>query len=338
MTTIQLNLAERGYVINIGRGLTDKAGEIFNLKRRVLIITDSGVPKEYAERVLSQCNDGEIVTVDQGEGSKSAECFIRLCERMVEMGMTRGDCVVAVGGGVVGDLAGFTAASYMRGIDFYNIPTTLLSQVDSSIGGKTAINLGGVKNIVGAFYQPKGVIIDPDLLNTLPQRQINNGLAEAIKMSLTSDEELFNLISLGDIEKNIEEIIIRSLMIKKSVVEEDEREGGLRRILNFGHTFGHAVEAQEEMAGLYHGECVAIGMIPVSSPEVRERLIPVLDKVGLPTKYDGNLNDTLKFISHDKKCDGNKISIVFVDKIGSYRIEKMDTDAFCDLVREETKL
>ena len=338
MTTIQLKLAERGYEINIGRGLIDKVGEIFNLNRRVLIITDSGVPKEYAKRVLSQCGDGEIITVDQGEGSKSAECFIRLCEKMVEMGMTRSDCVVAVGGGVVGDLAGFTAASYMRGIDFYNIPTTLLSQVDSSIGGKTAINLGGVKNIVGAFYQPKGVIIDPNLLKTLPKRQINNGLAEAIKMSLTSDEELFDLISLGDIENNIEEIIIRSLKIKKSVVEEDEREGGLRKILNFGHTFGHAVEAQEEMAGIYHGECVSIGMIPVSSTEVREKLIPVLDNVGLPTKYDGNLDDALKFISHDKKCDGKKISVVFVDKIGSYRIEKMDTDAFCALVREETKL
>ena len=338
MTTIQLKLAERGYEINIGRGLIDKVGEIFNLNRRVLIITDSGVPKEYAKRVLSQCGDGEIITIDQGEGSKSAECFIRLCEKMVEMGMTRSDCVVAVGGGVVGDLAGFTAASYMRGIDFYNIPTTLLSQVDSSIGGKTAINLGGVKNIVGAFYQPKGVIIDPNLLKTLPKRQINNGLAEAIKMSLTSDEELFDLISLGDIENNIEEIIIRSLKIKKSVVEEDEREGGLRKILNFGHTFGHAVEAQEEMAGIYHGECVSIGMIPVSSTEVRKKLVPVLEKVGLPTKYDGNLDDALKFISHDKKCDGKKISVVFVDKIGSYRIEKMDTDAFCALVREETKL
>ena len=338
MTTIQLELAERGYEINIGSGLIDKAGERFNLKRRVLIITDSGVPKEYAKRVLSQCGDGEIITVDQGEGSKSAECFIRLCEKMVEMGRTRSDCVVAVGGGVVGDLAGFTAASYMRGIDFYNIPTTLLSQVDSSIGGKTAINLGGVKNIVGAFYQPKGVIIDPNLLKTLPKRQINNGLAEAIKMSLTSDEELFDLISLGDIENNIEEIIIHSLKIKKSVVEEDEREGGLRRILNFGHTFGHAIEAHEEMAGIYHGECVSIGMIPVSSTEVRKQLVPVLEKVGLPTKYDGNLDDALKFISHDKKCDGKKISVVFVDKIGSYRIEKMDTDAFCALVREETKL
>lgn len=338
MTTIQLNLAERGYKINIGYGLIKKVGEIFDLNRRVLIVTDSGVPKEYAEEVLRQCLDGEIFTVDQGEGSKSAECFIRLCEKMVHMGMTRSDCVVAVGGGVVGDLAGFSAASYMRGIDFYNVPTTLLSQVDSSIGGKTAINLGGVKNIVGAFYQPKGVVIDPDLLKTLPQRQINNGLAEAIKMSLTSDEDLFDLISMGDTEKNIEEIIIRSLNVKKAVVEEDEREGGLRRILNFGHTFGHAVEAQEEMAGLYHGECVSIGMIPVTSCEVREKLITVLEKVGLPTKYDGDLEDALKFISHDKKCDGKKISVVFVDKIGSYRIEKMDTDAFCDLVREETKL
>ena len=338
MTKIHVNLAERGYEINIDRGLIDKADELFNLNRRVLIITDSGVPREYAEKVLKASRDGDIVTVNQGESSKSAECFIRLLEKMVEMGMTRSDCVVAVGGGVVGDLAGFVAASYMRGVDFYNIPTTLLSQVDSSIGGKTAINLGGVKNIVGAFYQPKGVIIDPDLLKTLPKRQINNGLAEAIKMSLTSDEELFDLISRGDIENNIEEIIIRSLKIKKSVVEEDEREGGLRRILNFGHTFGHAVEAQEEMAGLYHGECVSIGMIPVSSTEVREKLIPVLDNVGLPTKYDGNLDDALKFISHDKKCDGKKISVVFVDKIGSYRIEKMDTDAFCALVREETKL
>ena len=233
MTKIHVNLAERGYEINIDRGLIDKADELFNLNRRVLIITDSGVPREYAEKVLKASRDGDIVTVNQGESSKSAECFIRLLEKMVEMGMTRSDCVVAVGGGVVGDLAGFVAASYMRGVDFYNIPTTLLSQVDSSIGGKTAINLGGVKNIVGAFYQPKGVIIDPDLLKTLPKRQINNCLAEAIKMSLTSDENLFDFICENDVNENIEEIIIRSIKIKKAVVEADEREGGIRKILNF---------------------------------------------------------------------------------------------------------
>ncbi len=335
MTKIHVDLAERGYEINIGYGLIDKADELFELNRRVLILTDSGVPKEYAERVHKLCREGKIITVNQGEGSKSAECLTHLLEKMVEMGMTRSDCVVAVGGGVVGDLAGFAAACYMRGIDFYNIPTTLLSQVDSSIGGKTAINLGGVKNIVGAFYQPKGVIIDPELLKTLPKRQLINGLAEAIKMSLTSDGELFSLIEGGDIEENIEEIIIHSIEIKKAVVEADERESGIRRILNFGHTLGHAIEAQEEMSGMYHGESVAIGMIPVSSKEVRDRLIPMLERVGLPTKYDGRLDEALRFICHDKKCDGSKISVVFVDKIGSYRIEKMDTDAFCTIVREE---
>ena len=337
MTTIKVDLAERGYDIHIGRGLIDKAGELFELNRRVLIVTDSGVPSEYAIKVCRACGNGEIITVGQGEGSKSPEVFTRVLEKMVEMGMTRSDCVVAVGGGVVGDLSGFSAASYMRGIDFYNIPTTLLSQVDSSIGGKTAINLGGVKNIVGAFYQPKGVIIDPDLLKTLPKRQLLSGLAEAIKMSLTSDKELFSLIESGDIIESIEEIITKSLMIKKAVVEADEREGGLRRILNFGHTLGHAIEAQEEMGGLYHGECVAIGMTVCVSCQVKTRLIPLLKRVGLPYEYGGDLEAALKFISHDKKCEGKRISVVFVDEIGSYRIEKMDVEAFCSIVQEEMK-
>lgn len=337
MTTIKVDLAERGYDIHIGRGLIDKAGELFEFNRRVLIVTDSGVPSEYAIKVCRACGNGEIITVGQGEGSKSLEVFTRVLEKMVEMGMTRSDCVVAVGGGVVGDLSGFAAASYMRGIDFYNIPTTLLSQVDSSIGGKTAINLGGVKNIVGAFYQPKGVIIDPDLLKTLPKRQLLSGLAESIKMSLTSDKELFSLIESGDIIESIEEIITKSLMIKKAVVEADEREGGLRRILNFGHTLGHAIEAQEEMGGLYHGECVAIGMTVCVSCQVKTRLIPLLKRVGLPYEYGGDLEAALKFISHDKKCEGKRISVVFVDEIGSYRIEKMDVEAFCSIVQEEMK-
>ncbi len=335
MTTISVDLASRGYKIHVGRGLIGRAGELFNLNRHVLIVTDSGVPKEYAERVGALCKEARIITVEQGEDSKSAEMFKALCHEMLDFGMTRSDCVVAVGGGVVGDLVGFAAASYMRGIDFYNIPTTLLSQVDSSIGGKTAINLGGVKNIVGAFYQPKGVIIDPDLLNTLPTRQLTNGLAEAIKMSLTSDEELFDIISSGNIYENIEKIIIRSIKIKKAVVESDEHEGGLRRILNFGHTLGHGVEAAEEMNGIYHGECVAIGMIPCSSGEVKERLIPMLERAGLPTHYDGDIEKALSFVKQDKKCEGEQISVIFVDKIGSYRIEKMDIDAFSALVLEE---
>ncbi|MBQ8302370.1 MAG: 3-dehydroquinate synthase [Clostridia bacterium] len=329
MTTIHLDLAERGYDINIGRGLISSADKLFDLNRRVLIVTDTGVPREYALTVKALCREAKIVTVPEGEGSKSIEGFSLILREMLDFSMTRTDCVVAVGGGVVGDLAGFAAASYMRGVDFYNIPTTLLSQVDSSIGGKTAINLSGVKNIVGAFYQPKGVIIDPDTLKTLPKRQVSNGLAEAIKMSLTSDGELFSLIEeCENIDDILEQIIVGSIKIKKAVVECDEREGGIRKILNFGHTLGHGIEAEEEMNGLYHGECVALGMTAVCSESVRARLIPVLKKVGLPTVYEGDLKSALSFISHDKKCDGSKISVIFVDRIGSYRIEKMDASDF----------
>ena len=324
MTELKMNLGERSYQILVGYGLIEEAGKYFNLDRKVFIVTDSGVPKEYAEAVAAVCKDAKIVTVEQGEGSKSIETYGALLSEMVAFGMTRTDCAVAVGGGVVGDLTGFVSASYMRGIDFYNIPTTVLSQVDSSIGGKTAVNHGGVKNIVGAFHQPKGVICDMNTLKSLPERQISNGLCEALKMSLTSDRELFELFESADEPfLHLEEIITRSLMIKKAVVEKDEKETGLRKILNFGHTFGHAVEALEEMHGLYHGECVAIGMIPTVSKNVRERLIPILKKLNLPYSYSGGVDSALEFISHDKKCDGKKISIIFVDEIGSFRAEKM---------------
>ena len=334
---IRVNLGEQGYDIHIGRGLLNKAAELFDLQRKVLIVTDAGVPKEYAEKIKSECKEASVVTVAEGEGSKSMEGFSRLCNRMLAMDMTRGDCVVAVGGGVVGDLAGFAAASYMRGIDFYNIPTTLLSQVDSSIGGKTAINLGGVKNIVGAFYQPKGVIIDPDVLKTLPERQISNGLAESIKMALTSDKELFGLIEENEITDEIlEQIIVRSIKIKKAVVEADECERGIRKILNLGHTLGHGIEAVSGGA-LYHGECVAIGMLPVCSDKVKERLIPLLKKVGLPTHFEGDINAATSLISRDKKNNKDKLSAIFVDEIGSCRIEKMNPSDFGALVRKEQK-
>ncbi len=334
MTTLHMNLGTRGYDIHIGRGLLGKADELWQLDRRVFIVTDSGVPKEYAEKIAACARVAKIVTVHEGEGSKSLEIYGRLLSEMAEFGMTRTDCAVAVGGGVVGDLTGFLAATYMRGIDFYNLPTTVLSQVDSSIGGKTAINLDGIKNIVGAFHQPRGVIVDVDTLSTLPKRQVANGLAEALKMSLTSDAELFSLFENEEIgESNIEKVITSALKIKKAVVEEDECESGIRKILNFGHTFGHAVEAEEEMHGLYHGECVAIGMLPVCSTEVRERLLPVLKKLGLPCSYGGDIENALGFISHDKKCDGDKISIVMVKKIGSYEIKKMTLSEFAETVK-----
>ena len=225
----------------------------------------------------------------------------------------------------------------MRGVDFYNIPTTLLSQVDSSIGGKVAINFGGVKNIVGAFYQPSGVIVDPRLLRTLDKRQIANGMAEAVKMALCFDEKLFELIENNEISEDIlEQIIIGSLKIKKDVVECDEREGGVRKVLNLGHTLGHGIEALE-MGRLYHGECVAIGMTRVCSDEVLRRLSPLLNKLGLPVEYSGDISEVTALISHDKKCDGGLISAIFVDKIGSYRIEKIGVEDFCRRVNEGAK-
>ena len=320
---LRLELPMGGYDIYLERGALNHAGELFSLDRRVLIVTDEGVPAEYAETVAHQCKHPFVVTVSQGETSKSFATLERLCGVMLEKGFTRSDCVVAVGGGVVGDLSGFAAASYMRGIDFYNIPTTVLSQVDSSIGGKVAINLGGVKNVVGAFYQPRAVIVDPDVLKTLPCRQIANGLAEALKMSLTSDKELFSLFEGGAWESNIDVIIERSLRIKKAVVEQDERETGLRRVLNFGHTLGHGIEGAEELHGLYHGECVALGMLPMCSEQVRARLSPVLKNIGLPYEIKGDLEKMLAIAAHDKKCDGGEISVVYVDEIGRFEILKM---------------
>ena len=190
---LHVDLSQNGYDIIIKRGILGEAENELSLDRKVLIVTDSGVPAIYSQTVAKKCAHPVIVTVPEGEGSKSFECLEMLCKKMLDEGFTRTDCVVAVGGGVVGDLSGFAAAAFMRGIDFYNIPTTLLSQVDSSVGGKVAINLADVKNIVGFFYQPKKVLIDPDVLSTLPRRQISAGMAEALKMSLTSDRELYEI-------------------------------------------------------------------------------------------------------------------------------------------------
>ena len=332
--TLNLNLPNGGYPIFIERGAIDRAGELFSLDRRVLVVTDSGVPDDYAKRIAEQCQEAYIVTVPEGEGSKSLATLELLLNEMLKNGFGRTDCVVAVGGGVVGDLSGFAASIFMRGIDFYNIPTTVLSQVDSSIGGKVAVNFGSVKNIVGAFYQPKAVIVDPEVLSTLSKRQIANGLAEAVKMALTSDSELFELFERGEAMKNIDTVIERSLLIKKAVVEEDERESGIRRILNFGHTLGHGIEG-ESFDKLYHGECVALGMIPMCAPNVRARLIAVLQSLGLPTVFEGDIETVLHLTTHDKKCEGTSVNAVFVDAVGSYRIQKMPLAEWQQYIREQ---
>lgn len=329
-----VRMSTGNYGVLIARGALDRAGELFSLDRKVLIVTDSGVPAEYAARVSQHCREAHIVTVPEGEESKSLDALSLLLNTMLQKDFGRTDCIVAVGGGVVGDLAGFAAAVFMRGIDFYNIPTTVLSQVDSSIGGKTAVNLGGVKNAIGAFYQPKAVIIDPEVLSTLPKRQIANGLAEALKMALTSDAALFEIFERGDAIESIETVITRSLRIKRSVVEQDEKESGHRRILNFGHTLGHGIEAASK-GSLSHGECVALGMIPMCAPDVRERLVAVLRSLGLPTKTEGDIETILKLTNHDKKCEGDFINAVFVDAVGSCRIQKMPLSEWQNYIREQ---
>ncbi len=335
-TVIPVSFGERSYNIHIEKNSLGKAVEIFGIKEKcAFIITDEGVPRQYAEAVARGFDRSYIYRVKVGEDSKSLRVFSEICAKMLELGFDRSDVVISVGGGVVGDLGGFVAASYMRGIDFYNIPTTLLSMVDSSIGGKTAVNHEGIKNIIGAFYQPKGVLIDVGTLDTLQRRHISAGLAESIKMAATFDKELFLLLETGEsLDEILERVIIRSVEIKRSVVEADEREGGMRKILNFGHTFGHAVEAATNMGELYHGECVAIGMMAVSSSEVRDRLFSALKKYGLPTEYMGDIDEALSLIKSDKKRSGNMIDAVFAPEIGRAEIRKIGIDDFSDIVRK----
>ncbi len=330
---IHVNLKDNSYDIIVERGILQEAGKHLNLNRRVLIVTDSGVPEQYAETVAKQCKKPVICAVPSGEDSKSLAVFGDLLQKMLADNFSRKDCVVAVGGGVVGDLSGFVASAYMRGVDFYNIPTTLLSQIDSSIGGKTAINFGGVKNIVGAFYQPKKVLIDPELLKTLPERQISNGLAEAIKMALTSDKELFDIFEHKDINENIDEIIIRSLNIKKTVVEQDEKESGLRKILNFGHTVGHGIESSGHMSELYHGECVALGLIPKCGEGIRPRVIEVLKKCRLYNMIEFDWDAITEAAFHDKKADGDMVTVTLVPDIGSFELKTMNCNEVINMAK-----
>lgn len=333
MAILSMDLGADSYDIIIERGALQRAGELLELDRKVLVLTDDGVPAQYAQTVASQAKDGFVFTVPQGEGSKSIPQFSEILSEMLRRGFSRKDAVVAVGGGVVGDLAGFVASAYMRGVDFYNIPTTVLSQVDSSIGGKTAVNLDGIKNIVGAFYQPMRVLVDLDLLSTLPERQISNGLAEAVKMALTSDAELFELFEKGNINDHMDEIITRSLMIKKNVVEQDEKEQGLRKILNFGHTIGHGVESFEHLNGLYHGECVALGMIPMVSGDLRPRLIAVLESLHLPTSVELDADEVYRAMIHDKKGEGDTVTITTVTEPGVYQMKKVRFSELAPLIQ-----
>lgn len=323
--------AERGLCpVRMGRGLLNRAGSLLGPDRRVFLVTDTGVPPVYAEVLAAQCREARIHTIPAGEAGKSPAVLTELLSAMLDFGLTRGDCAAAVGGGVVGDLTGLAAALYMRGIDWYDFPTTLLAMIDASVGGKTAVNLGGVKNAAGAFWSPRAVFIDPEVLGTLPPRQLRNGLAEAVKMGLTHDPALFARFEDPAGCGPVEEIIAACLRVKASVVEADERELGPRRALNFGHTLGHGIEAAAGGA-LLHGECVALGMLPMCAPALRARLIFVLERLCLPTDINLQTIDpeaVLSAVTHDKK--GRKtgqIEIVTVAEPGSFRLETASLQA-----------
>ena len=323
------------YPIFLERDILGKAASRLDLDRRVCLVTDDGVPAEYAQALAAQCREATVFTIPQGEASKSPETLTALLEAMLRAGLTRADCVAALGGGVVGDLAGLAAALYMRGIDWYNVPTTLLAMVDSSVGGKTAVDLGGVKNAAGAFWQPRAVLIDPDVLKTLPPRHLANGLAEAVKMALTHDPALFARFEDPAGCGPMEDVIAACLRIKTAVVAADEREAGLRRVLNLGHTLGHGLEAA---AGgrLLHGEAVALGMLPMCAPAVRTRLRPVLDRLGLPTSvnFDLDIDAAMEAIAHDKKSVDGGIEIVTVPEIGTFQFQRVSLTELRTLLRE----
>ena len=320
---IRMELGKNSYNIEIERGILRRAGNYLNLNRKVMIVTDDGVPMKYSETVASQCKEAYIQVITQGEKNKTLQTVETVLTEMLHKQFGRKDCVIAVGGGMVGDLAGVVASLYMRGIDFYNVPTTLLAQVDSSIGGKTAVNLGGIKNVIGAFYQPKAVLIDPETLSTLSDRLVVNGIMEALKMSVTSDAELFEIFKYGDWKSRLEEIIEKALLIKKYVVEQDEKESHLRKILNYGHTIGHGFESAAH--GRYlHGECVALGMLYMSSENVKEELLEIYRRLGfsVPDISEFDLEEVKEAILHDKKANDKKCSAVFVNEIGQGSIEE----------------
>lgn len=319
---LNVDLQNHSYPIYIERNAIQKVHEYIPVSRKMAIITDTGVPEKWVNMVKEQCPDSFICTIPQGESSKCFDQYKHLLEEMISHNMSRKDAIIAVGGGVVGDLAGFVAASYMRGIDFYNIPTTVLSQVDSSVGGKVAIDMGSYKNIVGAFWQPKTVIIDPNVLSTLSLRQQHNGLCEALKMGLILDDHLVSLFEQETLD--IDAIITCSIKLKRDVVQQDERESNLRKILNFGHTIGHAIESAYGLNTYLHGECVAMGMLFFIEDEaLKQRVLSIYKKLDLPQVPDYDTATLLEYVTHDKKSSHNTVSTILVKQSGSYIIKEL---------------
>ncbi len=347
MQTLKVNLPGREYDIKIEKGILDSAGELIakvHNKCKVAVITDSNVGPLYGDRLLQSLEKSGfkpfMMTVPAGEGSKSISMLEFLYGELLKNGITRTDLIIALGGGVVGDLTGFCAATLLRGIPFVQIPTTLLAQVDSSVGGKVAVNLPHGKNLVGAFYQPKLVIIDTLCLGTLTDRNFSDGMAEVIKYGVILDEKLFcrleNAPSRKAVMEIIDEVVYRCCDLKKIVVEDDETDIGGRMILNFGHTFGHAIEKKYNFTDYTHGEAVAAGMVMaaelgekwgITLDNSSERIRSLIKKFNLPGEVEIDRQSLTDAVSVDKKGKGNTVALIIPEKIGKVIIKDTEKNS-----------
>ena len=347
MKEIRVELGDRSYTIRVQMGLLDKVGFLLPRASKVVIVTDSNVGPLYAERAgysISKAGyNARTITIAAGEDHKNRESLELIYDEMLEFGLDRSSLVVALGGGVVGDIAGFAAATFMRGIAYAQVPTTLLADVDSSVGGKTAIDHPRGKNMIGAFHQPSAVIIDPATLRTLPEEEIAAGMAEVIKYGVIRDAEFFAYLEaraqdIKGLEAGaVEHVITVCCRIKAEVVAADEREAGLRAILNYGHTMGHALEAATGYGRYRHGEAVAIGMnmaakiaraMGMVSDEFvarQARLIAAFD-LPLDPPDDVGLERLIESARADKKARGGRVRFVLPERIGSVIISDAVTD------------
>lgn len=357
MSEIKVTLPQSAvsYPIKIEKGLLDQVGEEIagiTSSRRVAVITDKNVAEHYGEHVEGQLTDEgfevSMIVLEPGEQTKTFATMPAIYSQLIESGLTRSDVIVALGGGVVGDIAGFAAASYLRGVDFVQIPTSLLAQVDSSVGGKVGVDLPEGKNLVGAFYHPTKVIIDPLVLETLTDHYFADGMAEVIKYGCIHDVSFLNklaeLRSREAVMTEVESIVARSCDIKREMVEQDEKDKGVRMLLNFGHTLGHAIEAFYNYESITHGHAVAIGMVTLThiSEEkgltesgTADELIRVLETHNLPTVLaDVTAYDAiLPYVKKDKKQLNNQLNVVLLEKAGKAVTHQTDSHFFDTLKR-----
>lgn len=333
---LRVELNENSYPIIMEKGVLSHVHQYLNLNRKVLVIRDDGVNAAYAQKIIAQGEQMFEFVIEQGEQSKSLLTYKAICSYLLKLHFSRNDLIIALGGGVVGDLSGFVAATYMRGIQFVQIPTTSLAQIDSSIGGKVAIDFNGVKNILGCFYQPHAVFIDVSLLATLSKRHMANGLIEALKAGLIYDKALFSLFENERIEDHLEEIIERALLVKKNIVEQDEKEANIRKILNFGHTVGHAIESYYQLGEYLHGECVANGMLYfIKDLELKMRLTKIYDKLGIPYPLKIDIERVFAFLKNDKKADQDVVHVIIVEEMGKAVVEAYSYDEIYDVLKGE---